>query len=189
MSSGGWGGWTCCSILVLSCHRPSANRTDITSVVERAVKIICLSYQQTKGVDSAPATDVARIATETRIAYDTCTWHAISTEYKVNPTKETFYNRMFPIAVYTSIPRTLGDTGVLNRPATEPIYISIHPSTHPSIYPSIHPSICLSHCKPYNEFESRQEHKKTLGLFPSQKCCTDSLSVCPIPVCIFFTHA
>ena len=33
-------------------------------------------------------------------------------------------------------------------------------------------------------FESRSEHKKTVTVFPSQKCCTDSLSVCPTPVCI-----
>ena len=31
-------------------------------------------------------------------------------------------------------------------------------------------------------FESHQEHKKIV--FPSQKGCADSLSVCPTPVCI-----
>ena len=36
-------------------------------------------------------------------------------------------------------------------------------------------------------FESRQEHKKQLWVFPSQKCA-NSLSVCPTPVCIY-THA
>ena len=30
-------------------------------------------------------------------------------------------------------------------------------------------------------FEPHQEHKKTLGVFPSQKCCGDSLSVCLTP--------
>ena len=32
-----------------------------------------------------------------------------------------------------------------------------------------------------------QEHKKTLRVFPSQKCCADSLSVCPTPMCVH-TH-
>ena len=31
-------------------------------------------------------------------------------------------------------------------------------------------------------FECRQEHKKNVTSFPSQKCCADSLSVCPMPV-------
>ena len=30
-------------------------------------------------------------------------------------------------------------------------------------------------------FEPRQEHKHNLWVFPSQKCCADSLSVCPTP--------
>ena len=34
-------------------------------------------------------------------------------------------------------------------------------------------------------FESGQEHKKNLGVFPSQKGCTDSLSVCPTTVCVY----
>ena len=33
-------------------------------------------------------------------------------------------------------------------------------------------------------FESRQEHKKNVLYFPSQKCCADSLSVCLSSVCI-----
>ena len=33
-------------------------------------------------------------------------------------------------------------------------------------------------------FESRQEHKKNFWVFPSQKGCAYSLSVCPTPVCI-----
>ena len=34
-------------------------------------------------------------------------------------------------------------------------------------------------------FKPRQEqHKKKLWVVPSQKCCADSLSVCPTPVCI-----
>ena len=34
-------------------------------------------------------------------------------------------------------------------------------------------------------FEPPQEHKKNnVEFFPSQKCCADSLSVCPTPVCV-----
>ena len=33
-------------------------------------------------------------------------------------------------------------------------------------------------------FEPCQEHKKNVKVFPSQKCCADSLSACPTPECI-----
>ena len=36
-------------------------------------------------------------------------------------------------------------------------------------------------------FEPRQLHKKIFVIFPSEKCCADSLSVCPTPVC--YMHA
>ena len=43
---------------------------------------------------------------------------------------------------------------------------------------------CCSNGTFLRRLESRQEHKKKLWIFPSKKCCADSLSVYPTPVCI-----
>ena len=34
-------------------------------------------------------------------------------------------------------------------------------------------------------FEPRQKHNQNVWVFPSQKCCAESLSVCPTPVCLY----